>query len=115
MRKSLFLTALILSVICAVGCSKTNEPQKPNPNPGVKPEITLTPGEATYNSFTFEVTTTVAGELGYAVIAEGAQAPSIDEMFSRNTVTVESTSLRVSTTTSSTRFVPFFAPPRVAS
>lgn len=92
MRKSLFLTALILSVICAVGCSKTNEPQKPNPNPGVKPEITLTAGEVTYNSFTFEVTTTVAGELGYAVIAEGAQAPSIDEMFSRNTVTVESTS-----------------------
>lgn len=92
MRKSLFLTALILSVICAVGCSKTNEQQKPNPNPGVKPEITLTAGEVTYNSFTFEVTTTVAGELGYAVIAEGAQAPSIDEMFSRNTVTVESTS-----------------------
>ena len=92
MRKMLFLWTL-LSVICAVGCQTgTNDPEPtPKPTPGTKPEITLTAGEVTHNSFTFEVTTTVAGELGYAVVAEGAQAPSIEEIFARNTQVVEST------------------------
>lgn len=90
MRKSLFLWTLIASVICAVGCQKGPDGPDPKPNPGTKPEITLTEGEVTYNTFTFEVSTNVAGELGYAVVTEGANTPSIDEIFSRNTKSVKS-------------------------
>ena len=90
MRKSLFLWTLIASVICAVGCQNGPDGPDPKPNPGTKPEITLTEGEVTYNTFTFEVSTNVAGELGYAVIAEGYNTPSIDEIFSRNTKSVKS-------------------------
>lgn len=90
MKKSFFLWALIASVFCAVSCDK--DPVNPNePTPGTKPEITLTAGEATANAFTFEVTTNVAGQLGYAVVAEGNTNPSIDEIFARNTVDIEST------------------------
>lgn len=96
MKKTLFLWTLLLSVICAVGCQKaaqdtdnpTPQPQ-PNPTPDAKPEITLTEVEITYNTFTFEVSTTAAGEFGYAVVAEGAKSPSIDEIFARNTAEVE--------------------------
>ena len=90
MRKSLFLWTLIASVICAVGCQKGPDGPDPKPNPGTKPEISLTAGEVTYNSFTFEVSTNVAGDLGFAVVAEGAKNPTIDEIFSRNTKSVES-------------------------
>ena len=90
MRKSLFLWTLIASVICAVGCQKGPDGPDPKPNPGTKPEITLTEGEVTYNTFTFEVSTNVAGELGYAVVTDGAKNPTIDEIFSRNTKSVKS-------------------------
>ena len=90
MRKSLFLWTLIASVLCAVGCQKGPDGPDPKPNPGTKPEISLTAGEVTYNSFTFEVSTNVAGDLGFAVVAEGAKNPTIDEIFSRNTKSVES-------------------------
>lgn len=91
MRKMLFLWALI-SVFCAVGCQKGGNDPEPNPQPnpgGSKPEITLTESEVTANAFTFEVTTTAAGELGYAVVAEGYKAPSFDELFTHNTAAVE--------------------------
>lgn len=91
MRKMLFLWALI-SVFCAVGCQKGGNDPEPNPQPnpgGSKPEITLTEGEVTANAFTFEVTTTAAGELGYAVVAEGYKAPSFDELFTHNSAAVE--------------------------
>ena len=91
MRKMLFLWALI-SVFCAVGCQKGGNDPEPNPQPnpgGSKPEITLTEGEVTANAFTFEVTTTAAGELGYAVVAEGYKAPSFDELFAHNSAAVE--------------------------
>ena len=90
MRKSLFLWTLIASVLCAVGYQKGPDGPDPKPNPGTKPEISLTAGEVTYNSFTFEVSTNVAGDLGFAVVAEGAKNPTIDEIFSRNTKSVES-------------------------
>ncbi len=82
--------ALVATIAAVIGCQPdTPEPQ---PNPGVsKPEITLTEGEVTATSFTFEVTTTAKGELGYAVIAEGYDTPSIDQLFTHNTATVEST------------------------
>ena len=91
MRKMLFLWALI-SVFCAVGCQKGGNDPEPNPQPnpgGSKPEITLTESKVTANAFTFEVTTTAAGELGYAVVAEGYKAPSFDELFTHNSAAVE--------------------------
>ena len=92
MKKSFFLWTLLLSVICVVGCNNgTDDPQpEPKPDPVVKPEITLTAGEVLTNSFTFEVTTTAKGELGYAVVAEGYNAPSFDELFTHNSATIES-------------------------
>ena len=89
--------ALLLSVLFVVGCNPDTPPiEGPNngggndePTPTEKPVITLTETEVTYDSFTFEVTTTVAGELGYAVVAEGYDAPKIDQLYSLNSAEVE--------------------------
>jgi hypothetical protein len=92
MRRLNFLWALLASALFVVGCSSDNttpEEPKPDPKPETqKPEITLTEVEATFNSFTFEVTTTMAGELGYAVITEGYETPKLDELFALNSVEV---------------------------
>ncbi len=93
MRKLHFLWALLCSVLLAVGCNtdkaETDKPGPDGPTPTEKPVITLTETEATFNSFTFEVTTTVAGELGYAVVAEGYEAPKIDELYALNSAEVK--------------------------
>lgn len=86
MRKLNFLWALLASALFVVGCEPnipTPDEPTPGPNDG-KPEITLTEVEATFDSFTFEVTTTVPGTLGYAVVAEGFDTPKLDEMFAAN-------------------------------
>lgn len=85
MRKLFGIFALVTCLAMVVGCKPDTTTQKP----GEKPEITLTAGELTAESFTFEVTTTIAGELGYAVISEGFETPSFDEIFARNIVEVE--------------------------
>lgn len=90
MRKLFSIFALLATVAMVVGCKEDIPTPEPNPD-GTKPEITLTEGEVTATSFTFEVTTTAKGELGYAVIAEGYNTPSIDQLFTHNTATVEST------------------------
>lgn len=88
MRKLFSIFALFATIAMVTGCTPDNpEPSKGN---GTKPEITLTESEVTTSSFTFEVTTTVKGELGYAVVAEGYDAPSIDQLFTHNSATVES-------------------------
>ena len=93
MRKLHFLWALLCCVLLAVGCNtdkpETDKPGPDGPTPTEKPVITLTETEATFNSFTFEVTTTVAGEFGYAVVAEGYEAPKIDELYALNSVEVK--------------------------
>ena len=38
---------------------------------------------------TFEITTTIPGQAGYAVVADGYATPTIDEWFATNTVDVE--------------------------
>ena len=87
MRKLNLLWALLLSAVFVVGCNPDNPtPDNPQPQPGEKPVITLTEVEATFNTFSFEVTTTVAGTLGYAVVAEGYDAPKIDEIYALNSV-----------------------------
>ncbi|MBR5865029.1 MAG: hypothetical protein IKY89_02020 [Alistipes sp.] len=93
MRKLNFLWALLASAL-VVGCNP-DTPEQNQPGPGndpvntEKPELTLTQTELTFDSFTFEVTTTVAGELGYAVVAEGYDAPKIDQLYSLNSVEVQ--------------------------
>ena len=91
MRKLHFLWTLLASALFVVGCSKsdsnTDTPTPtPDPVPGAKPEITLTEVEATYNTFTFKATTTIAGTLGYAIAPEGSKTPTFDEMFAANSV-----------------------------
>ena len=93
MRKLNILWALLASVLFVAAC-ETNEPDPvgptpDDPTPTEKPEITLTQTEVTYDSFTFEVTTTAAGTLGYAVVAEGYTAPKIDELYSLNSAEVK--------------------------
>lgn len=99
MRKLNSLWALLLGVLFVVGCNPDTPPvnapdngggnDDPQPTPTEKPEITLAQTELTFDSFTFEVTTTVAGELGYAIVAEGYEAPKIDELYALNSAEVK--------------------------
>ena len=99
MRKLNSLWALFLGVLFVVGCNPdtppVNDPDNgggnddPQPTPTEKPEITLAQTELTFDSFTFEVTTTVSGELGYAIVAEGYEAPKIDELYALNSAEVK--------------------------
>ena len=99
MRKLNSLWALLLGVLFVVGCNPDTPPvndsgngggnDDPQPTPTEKPEITLAQTELTFDSFIFEVTTTVAGELGYAIVAEGYEAPKIDELYALNSAEVK--------------------------
>ena len=90
MRKFYSIFAIIATVAMAVGCTVDTPIPEPTPGGGTKPEITLTESEVLADALIFEVTTTAKGELGYAVVAEGYKTPSIDELFTHNTATVES-------------------------
>ena len=95
MRKLNYLWALLATALFVVGCTPDNpEPEpkpEPEPEPGATPEITLEQEAVTFDSFTFKVTTTVAGELGYAVVAEGYDAPKINELYAQNSAEVTDT------------------------
>ncbi len=97
MRKLNILWALLCSAIFVVGCNPdtpdTPKPGPDEPTPTEKPEITLSQHELTCDSYTFEVKTTVAGELGFAVVAEGYAAPKIEELYALNSVEVKDTEL----------------------
>ena len=84
MRKLFNIFALVASVMFVMGCQPDNPEPDPKPGDQTKPEITLTAVEATATSFTFEVETTLAGTLGYAVVSKGYTTPTFDEMFARN-------------------------------
>ena len=84
MRKLFNIFALVVSVMFVMGCQPDNPEPDPKPGDQTKPEITLTAVEATATSFTFEVETTLAGTLGYAVVSKGYTTPTFDEMFARN-------------------------------
>ena len=97
MRKLSLLWALLVSALFVVGCGPETPDTPNNPIPddpipgGVTPEITLAEVEVTFDSFTFEVTSNVEGELGYAVVAEGNTTPKIDELFALNSAEVSDT------------------------
>lgn len=90
MRKLFSIFALIASAMFVVGCQPDNPEPEPTPGDKTKPEITLTAVETTQDSFTFEVETTAAGTLGYAVVAKGFSTPTVDEMFARNSMEISS-------------------------
>lgn len=89
MKKLFTICATLLGVLFAVCCTPTEEGTEQRPGNFTKPEITLQEGEVSANSFSFTVTTTIAGELGYDVVVEGGKTPTIDEILSRNTVEVK--------------------------
>ena len=91
MRKLSLLWTLLVSVLFVVGCGPESPEGPTPPTPGVTPEITIEQKAVEYNSFTFEVSTTVAGELGYAVVADGNTTPKIDELFALNSAEVNDT------------------------
>ena len=91
MRKLSLLWTLLVSVLFVVGCGPESPEGPTPPTPGVTPEITIEQKAVEFNSFTFEVTTTVAGELGYAVVADGNTTPKIDELFALNSAEVNDT------------------------
>lgn len=88
MKRLSFLFMLIVGIVVMSGC-KGDDPVNQPPQPAVKPEITLTEVEVTTESLTFEITTTIPGQAGYAVVADGYATPTIDEWFATNTVDVE--------------------------
>ena len=77
---------IALAVAGCKGDTPNVEPVKPV---GEKPEISVREMDLTTNSFTFEVSANVAGEAGYAVVAEGYKAPSINDLFAVNSAQVE--------------------------
>ena len=91
MRKLFTFCATLLGILSIVGCNpddpgtgKTpgNDPQ------GKKPEITIAEVEVTYDSITFEVTTDIAGTLGYTVVRSGFDTPNFNEWFAANSIEV---------------------------
>ena len=95
MRKLFTICATLLGIIGLVGCTDTPEtptPQDPiGGNETVTPVITLTQVEVAADSFTFEVTTSMEGTLGYTVVAEGFSAPTLDEWFVANSLEISGT------------------------
>ena len=88
MKKLFTLFVALLGMLSFVGCSDTPDtPEPPKPS-GEAPQITLSEVEVTTNSFTFTVTTNVAGTLGYAVAPAGFDAPKVDEWFMANSIEV---------------------------
>lgn len=89
MKKLFTICATLLGVLFAVCCTPPEKGTEQQPGNFTKPEITLQEEEVSANSFSFTVTTTIAGELGYDVVVEGGKTPTIDEILSRNTVEVK--------------------------
>ena len=96
MRKTLQLCTLLLAALCMISCggdngvdNKPNTPENPeNPNnpeqPAVTPEISVTEVELTFDSYTFEVTSNVEGELGYVYVKDGFDVPQFQDWFAHH-------------------------------
>lgn len=109
MRKIFNIWAVVLCAMAIVGCEKSPiEDDKKKPTPGITPEISLTQKAVEFNSFTFEVTTNVAGELGYVVVEKEKTAPTMSEWFNANTAEVtESATLTVEELKDNTEYTLF--------
>ena len=94
MRKLFTLFATLLSILSIVGCSETPNtptPVQPDNDTAVTPQITLTEVAVAPDSITFEVTTNVAGTLGYTVAPVGFEMPKVDEWFVANSKEISGT------------------------
>ncbi|MBO7262963.1 MAG: hypothetical protein J6U93_00405 [Alistipes sp.] len=90
MRKLFTLFAMLLGMLSFVGCSDT--PTEPTPQkPTETPAITISEVEVTEDSFTFTVTTNVAGTLGYIVSPADFEMPKVDEWFVANSKEIADT------------------------
>ena len=88
MRKLYSLFALFVMLLSFASCEDKPAPGPNKPDESTKPEIAIESKVVEPNSFTFEVTTNVAGELGYCVVRAGYEAPSVDEWFAANSANV---------------------------
>ena len=84
MRKLFTFFALLLGAISFVGCSSDDTPLG-----DTQPQISITQVAVTPDSFTFKVTTSEAGTLGYTVVAEGYETPKVDQWFTDNSKVVK--------------------------
>lgn len=97
MRKFFTLFALVLSVFM-IGCENQPVDNPPAPEPPIdetdepkKPEVELREVSVTAETFTFELTSTVAGEYAfyYCGVQDSASRPDIGEWFELNSGTVD--------------------------
>lgn len=91
MRKLFTFCATLFSILSIVGCNPDDPDtgKTPGNNPqSKKPEITIREVEVTYDSITFEVTTDIAGTLGYTVVRSGFDTPNFNEWFAANSIEV---------------------------
>lgn len=84
MRKLFTIFALLLGAISFVGCSSDD-----TPSGDTQPQISITQVAVTSNTFTFKVTTSEAGTLGYTVVAEGYETPKVNQWFTENSKEVK--------------------------
>ncbi len=84
MRKLFTIFALLLGAISFVGCSSDDTPMG-----DTQPQISITQVAVTPDTFTFKVTTSEAGTIGYAVVAEGYETPKVDQWFTENSKVVK--------------------------
>lgn len=89
MKKLFTICTALLGIMLGVCCTPPEQGTENPPVNNTQPEITLQEEGVSANSFTFSITTTIAGELGYDVVAEGGTTPTIDEILSRNKTEVK--------------------------
>ena len=100
MRKLFTIFALLLGAISFVGCSSDD-----TPSGDTQPQISITQVAVTSNTFTFKVTTSVAGTLGYTVVAEGYETPKVNQWFTENSKEVKkSETITISNLNSDTNY-----------
>ena len=84
MKRLFSILTALFGIFCLVGCGNEQVAGGDYPTP----VITIEEVEVTPNTYTFKVTTDVAGTLGYAVAPVEFGAPKMDEWFEANSVTV---------------------------
>lgn len=90
MRKFFTICATIIGVIGLIGCTNDGN-ELSNGTTATTPTISISQVEVTPESITFEVTTNVAGKLGYVASPDGFKAPKPDTWFTLNSKEISGT------------------------